>query len=192
MYRTTLIATLALLFSVPAFAQTTQDFPKHSIGGGARWSFPASSPSLEGTPGFEASYRGWFSPFVGVEVFGGNWRHDTGIDALGTIRTFTEKQSRYSFGANVIGRLPVGRVSFLLGGGPGYFMDVETNRVLLGGELREKTSTRGGFGAQTMMEVDVRMTPALSAFAGFRGEVRDLSNLESSVAYPTAGVRFSF
>ena len=43
------------------------------------------------------------------------------------------------------------------------------------------------------MEIDVRLAPNLSAFAGVRGEIRDITyGIESAVAYPTTGIRFAF
>ena len=187
------IVAIAVLVAGPAFAQTPQDAPKQSIGGGARWAYPASTPLAEGTLGLDVSWRGWFNRHAGLEVSVGNWRTTNTIDTREPFRTFTEQVSSYSFGASVVGRIPVGRVSFLVGGGPGYFMDVETNRVWVRDEFRSLTNTRGGFGAQIVAEVEVRATGNISVFAGVRNELRDITHgSESAITNPTAGIRFSF
>lgn len=183
-----LVVVLCVLAAVPAHAQ---EKPRQSVAAGMRWAYPVSYPVREGTPGVDVSYRGWLTRYAALEANLGRWTFGTTF-SRDPIRTFTEEVTGYSFGASVIGQVPVGRASFLVGGGPGYFWDVETNRVLIGNEFHSHTATRGAFGAQAVLEVDIRVTERLSVFAGVRGELRDITYTDSAVAYPTAGVRFAF
>jgi hypothetical protein len=158
----------------PLCAQPAQRVPlTRSIGGGVQWAM-LPEPPVTATPGALVSWRRWSSPRVGIgSEF--RWRRNTSDDG--------DRLSSYGFGFDVLARGLMERVSLIGGAGPGFFTDT----------TKDATSrTRSTFGIHAVMEMEVRATRRLSAFAGLRIEWRDLSSSESSFGYPAAGIRFAF
>jgi len=103
-----------------------------------------------------------------------------------------DRTSSYALGVGVLGTGSFGRLSFHAGAGPGFFVDRTTYETRASGHLESGSSALRSFGLQMLMELEVRVTSRLSAFAGLRSELRDVRDSESSSGYPTAGVRFAF
>ena len=100
--------------------------------------------------------------------------------------------SSYGFGVGVLAKGSTGRLSFIGGAGPGFFVDSTMSETRANGMHDSGRSTLRSFGLHMLVEVDVRVTRRLSAFASLRSELRDVRDPESSFGYPTAGVRFAF
>jgi hypothetical protein len=195
---------VAVLVSTPAAAQDTpQDEYNQSISAGAQWALPHTWRGE--TPGVQVSWRHWLSPRLGVGTDFRWWVRNktTDIDTSPQVSSQgvvvprmlgrEERQlSSYGFGVGVVARESFGRLSLIGGAGPGFFVDRTKHDTEINGTRNAGSSTYSTLGAQFLVELELRATSHLSAFAGFRFEWRDFRTSESSSGYPTAGVRFAF
>ena len=190
--------------AVPAGAQPVpQELHNQSIGGGAQWALPHSGRGE--APGVQLSWRRWFTPYLGVgtEVRWFQRNTTTEIDfptqtAPGGIvvqaQHGLEQQqiSSYGFAGGLVARASMGRLTFIGGAGPGFFVDRTSHDTRINDGRNTGTITVSSLGGQMLLELEVRATSRVSAFAGLRMEIRDVRSMESSSGYPTAGVRFAF
>ena len=204
MPRLTPFVLLAVIGTTPAAAQPARDAAHdQSVGAGAQWALPFTGRGDR--PGVQASWRRWFSPRVGVGTDFRWWSRNTteefnspaeeragGVVIPAVQRRVDRRISSYGFGVGVLAKGSTGRLSFIGGAGPGFFVDSRTSETRANGTSDSGRSTLRSFGLHMLVEVDVRVTGRLSAFAGVRSELRDVRDLESSSGYPTAGVRFAF
>ena len=100
--------------------------------------------------------------------------------------------SSYGFGAGILARTIVGRLSLVAGGGPGFFLDRSTHQTRINAAEHVGSTTVRSFGLSLLMELEVRATGHLSGYVGVRTELRDVRDSEGSFGYPTAGVRVAF
>jgi hypothetical protein len=184
---------LVFLAAVPAAAQSAPDPARNqSIGGGLQWGGPYTSARM--SPGVGVSWRRWFGRNVGVGA-DVRWKQlqrtdeggPPGVDWVDEVT-----HTSYAFGGGLIGRATAGRVSVVGGAGPGMFVERRAHDTRIDGVLRPSTETYRTIGIQGLVEIDLRMTDRLSAFAGLHLEWRDLRSSESSSGYPSAGVRLLF
>ena len=204
MLRATALMLLAVGAATPAAAQPARGGQHdQSIGGGPQWALPFSGRGDK--PGVQTSWRRWLSAHVGVgtdvrwasrnttEEFNlpAQERADGVVIPSAQMRV-DQRIASYGFGVGVLGRGQMGRLSFIAGAGPGFFVESRNSETRIDGRRDSGRETLRSFGLHMLMEVDVRATSRLSAFAGLRSELRDLRYLESSSGYPTAGVRFAF
>lgn len=195
---------LAVIVSSPAAAQDQPDAEHNqSIGGGAQWALPHT---LRGEPpGVQVSWRRWFSPRFGVGTDFRWWVRNTTSDSA-----FPEQQgppgvtipamqihedrevSSYGLGVGLLARHSIGRVSFIGGAGPGFFLDRTTHDTELNGTRNAGSSSYTSVGAQFLGEIEVQATSRLSFFGGLRIEWRNLASSESSSGFPTVGIRLAF
>ena len=189
-------ALLVLALAAPALAQApaTAGFTQ-SIGGGAQWAYPTETGNeLNGTPGVRASWRGWFNPHLGVEGDFGWWQKSVSHEYRSPdfVVTGTSDLSVYNLAFNVLGGIPVGRATIVLGGGPGWYFENGNNDALINGERQTYSSSRNHFGLQSLADVEVRASDHVSVFGGMRAEWRNVRESSSGVVYPIAGLRFIF
>jgi hypothetical protein len=191
-------------FTAPAAAQPGQGVaPDQSVGAGAHWALP--HPGGDAKPGLQFAWRRWFSPQFGVGTDFRWWGRSTTteISSPEQVRqdgvVIPSRQGRddhrissYGFSAGVLTKGTIGRLSLIGGAGPGFFVDRTTHERRLDGLRDGGSITVRSIGVQMLVEVEVRATNRLSAFAGLRMEIRDLRASDSSSAYPTAGARFAF
>ena len=204
MSRVTMVALLALIGAPPAAAQPAPEVSHdQSIAAGAQWGLPYSG--LGEPPGVEGSWRRWFSPRFGVEAdFRWFGRHTTSeFNSLAqedpdrvVIQSARGRDDRrissYGLAVCVLGKGSIGRLSLIVGAGPGLSTDRTTYTRRISDRLEAGTSTITSIGVHTLAEIDVRATSRLSAFAGLRIDLRDLRFPESASGYPAVGVRFAF
>ena len=204
MLRATALMLLAVGAATPAAAQPARGGQHdQSIGGGPQWALPFFGRGDK--PGVQTSWRRWLSAHVGVGTdFRWASRNTTeefnlpaqeradGVVIPSAQRRVDQRIASYGFGVGVLARGPMGRLSFIVGAGPGFFVDRRSSETRVDGWRDSSRSAQRSFGLHMLMEVDVRATSRLSAFAGLRSELRDLRYPESSSGYPTAGVRFAF
>lgn len=195
---------LLLVVSTRVAAQATAaDDRPHSFGAGSQWAYPyRGNDELKAIPGIEVAYRDWVRPHVAVELEFGSWRKTyAGTYNLAGYEippahkgeivygTYTTHVSSYSAGVNVLGRIPVGRVAIVAGGGPGLFVDERDDASVVNDALQTWSSKSTHVGIQSLAAVDLRVTDRWCVFAGARAELRAIDSL---VTYPIAGVRFNF
>jgi len=204
MRRVLALMLLAVGLTTPAAAQPRpQALHNQSIGVGAQWALPHTGRGER--PGVQASWRRRLSPRLGVETTFRWWSRSTtmtfdspaGENAAGVVIPAVQRRddrriSSYGLGVGVLGTGSIGRLSFNAGAGPGFFVDRSTYDTRTNGLLESGSSALRSFGLYMLMELDVRVTSRLSAFAGVRSELRDVRNSESGSGYPTGGVRFAF
>ena len=201
---TTLGALLALGFATAAAAQPgPQPERRDSIGVGVHWALPMTGD--DPTPGVQLTWRRWLSPRVGIGTDVRWWRTHTitGIDspaqqgpggiAIPSMEGQSDERiSSASVGVGLLGRASAGRLSFVAGLGPGFFLDRRRHDTRINQSHNTGTTVQRSIGVQALMEADVRATERLTVFAGLRLELRDVRSLESNSGYPTLGVRFLF
>jgi hypothetical protein len=203
MSRVTMVALLALIGALPAAAQPAPDSRDQSIAAGAQWGLPYSGRGEP--PGVEGSWRRWFSPRIGV---GADFRwlsrntssgfgSATGEDAERVVVQSApgrddRRISSYGLCVCVLGRGSVGRLSLIVGAGPGLSTDRTAYTRRINDRHEAGTSTLTSIGVHTLAEIDVRATSRLSVFAGLRIDLRDLRSPESASGYPALGLRFAF
>ena len=201
-----LSAILALALAAPAAAQTAAPQHRQSIGGGARWAYPlVEGGDITGTPGFSVSWRRWIGPHLGIEGALGVWRysaseeytHDGYYTADGYVSqpvhaSYKGHMWAYNLGLNVLGRIPAGRASIVLGGGPGLFVEQARAESSFNENRYMSSMTHKHFGLQSLAELEVRITDRMAVFGGMHAEVRDVKVADSGVVYPVAGVRVGF
>lgn len=192
MRRMLAVFALATAVAVPAAAQSREPARAHSVGAGAQWGSPDSGARM--TPGVQASWQSWFGPHLGA---GAHVRWKTlETSRVGDPQALHARDDQthasYGFGVGLLGRLPAGRLSVVGGAGPGVFVDRRTYDRVLDGTKQSGGETTRSIGLQGLLEIDVRVTDHLFAFAGLHVEWRDLRSAESSSGYPTAGVRVMF
>ena len=193
---------LVVISSLPATAQPAPDVSSQSIGAGAQW---APHSGRGEAPGLQVAWRKWFTPYLGVGTefrwFQRNTRTDIDFPrqtAPGGIvvpaQQGIEEQSvtSYGFGGALLARTSIGRLTLIGGAGPGFFVDRTIHDTRINDARNAGTTTFRSLGLHMVMEMEVRATNRVSAFAGVRMELRDVRDAESSFAYPTAGVRFAF
>jgi hypothetical protein len=193
---------LVVISSLPAAAQPPADVSSQSIGAGAQW---APHTGRGEAPGVQVAWRKWFTLHLGVGTEFRWFQRSTTTDidfpgqtAPGGIvvppQQGVEQQrvTSYGFAGAVLARTSIGRVTFIGGAGPGVFVDRTVHDTRINGSLNAGRMTVSSLGLHMVMEMEVRATNRLSAFAGVRMELRDVRDAESSFGYPTAGVRFAF
>jgi hypothetical protein len=183
---------LATVVAVPAAAQSSDPARTHAIGAGAQWGSPYSGARM--TAGMQASWQSWFGPHFGAGAHV-RWKtlQTTRVATAPGLETRDEdRRSSYGFGMGLLGRIPAGRLSLIAGAGPGVFVDRRAHESLLNGTKHSGSETIRSIGLQGVMEIDVRVTDHLSAFAALHIEWRELRSAESSSGYPAAGVRVVF
>jgi hypothetical protein len=193
-----------LLASVPVAAQSISPAERtHSFGAAAEWAYPfRSSDYLTATPGVGASYREWLRPHLAIEIEFGSWRrtHSGTYRLAGyqvppehqgepILASYTSRFSWYNAGVNVLGRIPIGRVAIVGGGGPGLFVEQLDDASLVNDAVQTWSSRSTHVGVQSLAAVEVRVIDRVTAFVGARAE---LSSIDTLVAYPTAGMRIGF
>ena len=183
---------LALALASPAAAQSSDPARTHAIGAGAQWGAPTASARL--TPGVQLSWQRWLGPHLGVGAHV-RWKTLETSRIADTERLDTrddETRSSYGFGAEVLGRLPAGRLSLIVGIGPGVFVERQAYESLVNGTRHTGSDSFRTIGLQGLIEIDVRVADHLSAFAGLHVEWREFRSAESSMGYPAAGLRVVF
>jgi hypothetical protein len=199
--RVMLAGLLATIAAVPAAAQPA--LPEmQSVGGGAHWALPYAEPAL---PGVQLSWRRWGSHSLGVGAELRWWgRRITtefdfpaqtspeGIAVAASQGSEDRRVSSYGVGVNVLARTTIGRLSFVGGVGPGFFVDRTSYERQVNGRPLAGESTWRSIGLHSLAEMNVQATNRVSGFVGIRIEVRDLRDSESLSGYPTAGIRFAF
>jgi hypothetical protein len=146
------------------------------------------------SPGVEGSWRHWFGPRLGVGA-DVRWKQlrstdeggPPGVDWVDDVT-----HTSYAVGGSLMGRAVAGRVSLVGGAGPGVFVERRAHDTRIDGVLQSTNETYRSVGIQGLVEIDLRVTNRLSAFAGLHLEWRDLRSSESSTGYPAAGVRITF
>jgi hypothetical protein len=183
-----------------------QPTPVQSIGGGAQWAYPIIEGGyLAASPGLTASWRRWMGPYLGIQGEFGWWRktksHDYQWEGYQTPMGFvsepvvgsdTSRFNGYSFGVNILGRIPIGRSAIVAGGGPGLFHERGSFKSVFNGKRYSTTHAETHFGLQSLFTVEVAVNRRVSAFGGFRLEMRNVRWADSLVGYPTAGLRVAF
>ncbi len=178
---------LLLVLSTAPSAQSLQPPVRAQVGGGAQWAYPyESSNYLAATPGFNASFRQWMGPHLGMELECGWWHRSSA--PVGA--SYTKQFTGYNAGVNVLARIPIGRAAIVAGGGPGLFADRYRTNSLVSQQVWNSNSTT--LGLQSLASLEVRLAGRTTAFGGVRTEVRQLGEVTEFVAYPTAGVRVNF
>ncbi len=204
MLRVTALMFLAVVAATPAAAQPARGGQHdQSIGGGPQWALPFSGEGDK--PGVQTSWRRWFSARVGVgtdfrwasrntmEEFNlPGQERSQGVVIPSAQILVDQRIASYGFGVAALAKRAIGRLSFIAGAGPGFFVERRSRETRADGRRDSGRSTLSSFGLHMLVEVDVRATGRLSAFIGLRDELRDLRHLESRFGYPTAGVRFAF
>ena len=193
---------LVVICSLPATAQSAPDASSQSIGAGAQW---APHSGRGEAPGLQVAWRKWFTPYLGVGTefrwFQRSTRTDIdfpGQPAPGGVvvppQQGIEQQTvtSYGLGSALLARTSIGRLTLIGGAGPGFFVDRIVHDTRINDARNAGTTTFSSLGLHMVMEMEVRATARVSAFAGLRMELRDVRDAESSFGYPPAGVRFAF
>ena len=192
-----LAAVFALALAAPAAAQTQGPRFMQSIGGGAQWAYPMTGDTgLDGTPGLTGSWRGWFTPHLGLEAEVGWWTkgqnfeyHEPGFDASASARMHA-----WSAGANVLGGIPIGRATIVLGGGPAWYHENGSFEAIYNGERQADSLAANHFGLHSLAELEVHASSRLAIYGAVHAEWRDVKEgiVDSGVVYPTVGLRVRF
>ena len=196
-------ALIALGFATAAAAQPgPQPERRDSIGVGLHWALPIVG---DDAPGVQLTWRRWLSPRIGIGTDARWWRTRTvtaidspaqqgpgGIAIASMEGQVDELISSASLGAGLLGRASAGRLSFVAGLGPGFFLDRRSHESRINQSHNAGTTMQRSIGVQALMEADVRAIGRWSVFAGLRLELRDVRSLESNSGYPTLGVRLAF
>ncbi len=206
MRRVALVLVLVMLTvgAAPAAAQSPMDPDRtQSIGVGVLWS-PAHI-GRGGTPGVEAAWRRWLSPHLGIaaDVRWGVRNKTARIDSPEqpgpggiTIRAQQGvehlRTTSQAYGGGVVARTTPGRLSLVGGVGPALFVERLAHQTRINDVADRGQSTARSVGVLGLIEVEVRATRALSAFAALRVELRDARDSESTLGSPAVGVRFAF
>lgn len=203
MLRVTTAMFLAAVVSAPAAAQTTDAAHTQSLGAGAQWALPYSA--RDAPPGVQVSWRRWWSPYLGIGTDFRWWRNSTRTEVNfptqqgpegGVIRAQRGRDDRrissYGLGVSALAKGSSGRLSYIVGAGPGLFVDRAVYEVHINEWNDVGSTTIRSVGVQMLGEVDVRARRHISVFAGLRFELRDVRFVQSGSGYPTAGVRFAF
>jgi hypothetical protein len=206
-----MLRTAALIFFAVAVARPAAAQPApapeagDSIGIGAHWAAP--HPGGGEMPGLQASWRHWTSASLGIGADVRWWGRTTtrlfevpardGPNGSAVpARQGSEDESIRSAGVGVglLGRMWMGPVSLIAGGGPGFFVDRSSHETRISETREPDTGTieQRSVGLHGLLEMDVRATRRLSLFAGLRLELRDLRVAESNSGYLTGGVRLGF
>jgi len=193
---------LVVISSLPATAQSAPDVPSQSVGAGAQW---APHSGRGEAPGVQVAWRRWFTPYLGVGTEFRWFQRDTASEidfpaqtAPGGVAVASQqgrddrRVSSHGFSGGLLARTSIGRLTLIGGAGPGFFVDRTVHDTRINDARNAGTTTFRSLGLHMVMEMEVRATNRVSAFAGIRMELRDLRDSESSFAYPTAGVRFAF
>jgi hypothetical protein len=193
---------LVVICSLPATAQSAPDASSQSIGAGAQW---APHSGRGEAPGLQVAWRKWFTPYLGVGTeFRWFQRRTTaeidfpeqtapgGVVVPAQQGVEQQKVTSYGLGGALLARASIGRLTFIGGAGPGFFVDRTIHDTRINASRNAGRTTFSSLGVHMVMEMEVRATNRLSAFAGLRMELRDVRDSESSFGYPTAGVRFTF
>ena len=195
---------IALVFANPAGAQTpAADELNQSIDAGLQWANLISAS--DATPGMQVSWRRWWSPHLGIaaDVRWGQKATLREIDSPAQpgpdgvlIPAMQGREDRrissYGFGGGLLARTTIGRLSFVAGGGPGFFLDRSTHQTRINAAEHAGSATVRSLGLFMLMEIEVRATRRLSGYAGLRAELRDVRVPDSSFGYPIVGVRLAF
>lgn len=191
--RLLVLPAVLVLAAGSAAAQRVRDPARsQSVGGGLQWGTP--QPSARMSPGVDASWRRWFGPYLGLGA-DVRWKQVRRIDEAGQpgVEWVDEvSHTSYAAGLGLLGRVTAGRVSLVGGTGPGVFVERRAHDTRVNGVRQPSTETYRSVGVQGLVEVDVRVTRRLSAYAGLHLEWRDLRSSESSSGYPAAGLRLVF
>jgi len=193
---------LVVISSLPATAQSAPDVSSQSIGAGAQW---APHSGRGEAPGLQLAWRRWLTPYLGIGTEFRWFQRSTtteidfpdqtapgGIAVPAQHGLEQQQISSYGFGGGLLARTSIGRLTLIGGAGPGFFVDRTVHDTRINDARNAGTTTFRSLGLHMVMEMEVRATNRLSAFAGIRMELRDLRDSESSFGYPTAGVRFAF
>ena len=203
MPRVTIAVLFALAVTTPGAAQSPPEAPRHhSIGAAAHWALPYPGHAR---PGVQVTWRHWRSPTLGVGADVRWWRTTditdldapaqqgpAGIQIPAMQGRVDERIASYAAGVGILGRVPAGRLSLIAGAGPGFFVDQRSHDSRINASHNVGSVTRRSLGVQALLEVEVRATRRVTAFAGLRIELREVQHQESSSGYPTAGVRVAF
>jgi hypothetical protein len=190
--------------TAPAAAQPAQGPVRdQSVSAGAQWALP--HPGGGAPPGLQLTWRRWISPRFGIGTDFRWWGRSTtteitsreqirqdGIVIPSMQGRDDQRISSSGFGAGILAKGSIGRLSLVGGAGPGFFVDRRTHERRLDGLHDGGRETICSLGVQMLAEIEARATSRLSVFAGLRMEIRDLRASDSSSAYPTAGARFAF
>lgn len=181
-----------VMAAVSASAQTVSE-PVQSIGVGAQWALPYRPHD---GPGVQLSWRRWVGPHLGVGTdfrwFQRTKTTDVGSPGHGVRGQDVVRTSSSGFGVGVLGRQSAGRLSIAAGFGPGFFVDGSRHERQVNAQRDAGRHAERSVGIQATLELEVRATSRLSAFAGLRMELRDVRQSESRSGYPAAGIRFAF
>jgi hypothetical protein len=201
---TAILFTLATTMTTTAAAQSTPDPDlNQSIGAGPQWALPHTGD--DAIPGFQVSWRRWFSPHFGLGSDFRWWRNTRtseinsptqtgpgGIPIPAQLGQDDRQTSSYGFGVGLLAKASAGRLSVIAGAGPGFFVDRTVHDTRINDMRSVGEITEQHIGIHMLAEVEVRATHRVSMFAGLTVEQRDLRVLDSQTGYPTAGVRFAF
>lgn len=203
MPRLTIVLLLVLFGTMPAAAQSPAKPRDQSIGAAAHWALPHPGGNVR--PGVQMTWRRWRSPSFGIGTDVRWWRRSLteeidspaqpgpeGVWIPSMQGRTDERLSSYSAGIALLGRTTAGRLSAIVGAGPGFFVDGRSHDTRINASHNSGSTTLRSFGAHGLTEIELRATRRLSVFAGLRLELRDVRSMESNSGYPTAGVRFAF
>lgn len=203
MPRLTIVLLLALFGTTPAAAQSPAEHRDQSIGAAAHWALPHPGGTVR--PGLQVTWRRWRSPRFGIGTDVRWWRRNIteeidspaqpgpeGVRIPAMQGRTDERLSSYSVGIALLGRTTAGRMSVIVGAGPGFFVEGRSHDTRINASHSTGSTTLRSFGVHGLTEIDLRATRRLSLFAGLRLELRDVRSMESNSGYPTAGVRFAF
>jgi hypothetical protein len=203
MPRLTIVLLLALLGTTPAAAQSAAEPQNQSIGAAAHWALPHPGGNVR--PGVQVTWRHWRSPHFGIGADVRWWRRSIteeinspaqpgpeGVRIPSMQGRTDERLSSYSTGIAPLGRTAAGRVSVIVGAGPGFFVERRSHDTRINASHNSGSTTLRSFGVQGLTELELRATRRLSLFAGLRLELREVRSMESNSGYPSAGVRFVF
>ena len=187
---------VAMAAAAPAAAQPPrQSAPVQSIGAGTQWGPPSSGAHLE--PGVFLSWTRRFSPRLGVEI-DFRWASRNRTSQFTSLAFPSERgeevnlTSSYAVGGAIVVRESIGRLSLSGGAGPGFFADRTRHERQIGNLRDASLNTVRTIGVLGLVDLNLRVTNRLSAFAGLRLEFRDFTDGEGNMGYPAAGVRFAF
>ncbi len=156
MLRRLILALVVATAAVPASAQTGPEHA-HSIGVGPQSALPYTG---HGPPGVQITWRRWVSPRLGVGTDFRWWQRtatsDVDSPSQGLRGREVLSKSSYGLGVGVLGRESIGRLSFVAGAGPGFFVDATRHERQVN-DLRDagRTAVRS-IGVQGLMELEWR------------------------------------
>ena len=195
---------LATMTAVPAAAQpATPLSPNQSIDAGLQWALLSSARG--GKPGLQVAWRRWMSPRAGfgadvrvrrttrTSVFDSPAQTGPGDIRVPAMEGHEERRiSSYGLGGGILARTVTGRISLIGGAGPGLYVDRSAHDTTLNASRHAGRTTIRSIGLFGLMEMEVRATRHLAAYAGLRVELRNVRDAESAFGYPTVGVRVAF